>query len=156
MFRSILKNSLKTILNTVFKTTLVSTLLFAHFAVNAEQFKTFSNLEVHYIALPSTFIQPEVAKKYGIKRSKTNGLLNISILDKTQNKAAVSATLTGTGRNLIGQTHQLTFTEVKEGKAIYYLSDYPYTNEEIVNFEIKIKTQNRSNILKFQHKFYVE
>jgi len=156
MFHSGLKNYLKAILTTVFKTTLVSTLLFAHFAVNAEQFKTFSNLEVHYIALPSTFIQPEMAKQYDIKRSKTNGLLNISILDKRQNNSAVPATLTGTGRNLIGQTHQLTFTEVKEGKAIYYLAEYPYLNEEIVNFEINIRTDKKSNTLKFQHKFYVE
>jgi len=156
MFHSMLKNSLKTILTTVFKTTLVSTLFFAHFAVNAEQFKTFTNHEVHYIALPSTFIQPEIAKQYGIKRSKNNGLLNISILDKRQDKAAVTATLTGTARNLIGQTHQLTFTEVKEGKSIYYLADYTYINEEIVNFEINIKTEKESNTLKFQHKFYVE
>ena len=141
---------------TICKTLFLSALLFASLGVNAEQFKTFSNLEVHYIALPSTFIQPEIAKQYGIKRSKTNGLLNISILDKRKDKAAVPATLTGTGRNLIGQTHQLTFTEVKEGKAIYYLAEYPYLNEEIVNFDITIKTEKKSNALKFQHKFYVE
>jgi len=141
---------------TICKTLFLSALLFASLGVNAEQFKTFSNLEVHYIALPSTFIQPEIAKQYGIKRSKTNGLLNISILDKRKNKTAVPATLTGTGRNLIGQTHQLTFTEVKEGKAIYYLAEYPYLNEEIVNFDITIKTEKKSNALKFQHKFYVE
>ena len=141
---------------TICKTLFLSALLFASLGVNAEQFKTFSNLEVHYIALPSTFIQPEIAKQYGIKRSKTNGLLNISILDKRKDKTAVPATLTGTGRNLIGQTHQLTFTEVKEGKAIYYLAEYPYLNEEIVNFDITIKTEKKSNALKFQHKFYVE
>jgi hypothetical protein len=146
MFRSI----------TICKTLFLSALLFASLGVNAEQFKTFSNLEVHYIALPSTFIQPEIAKQYGIKRSKTNGLLNISIIDKRKDKAAVTATLTGTGKNLIGQTQQLTFTEIKEGEAIYYLADYPYLNEEIVNFEINIKTEKESNTLKFQHKFYVE
>ena len=141
---------------TICKTLFLSALLFASLGVNAEQFKAFSNLEVHYIALPSTFIQPEIAKQYGIKRSKTNGLLNISILDKRKDKAAVPATLTGTVRNLIGQTHQLTFTEVKEGKAIYYLAEYPYLNEEIVNFDINIRTEKKSNTLKFQHKFYVE
>ena len=71
---------------TICKTLFLSALLFASLGVNAEQFKTFSNLEVHYIALPSTFIQPEIAKQYGIKRSKTNGLLNISILDKRKDK----------------------------------------------------------------------
>jgi len=138
------------------KAILISTLLLTSFVVSAEQFKQFSNLEVHYIAIPSTFIQADIAKQYGIKRSNNNGLLNISILDNKQNKQAVKATLTGTGKNLIGQTHQLVFTPVKEGDAIYYLAEYPFTNEEIVNFNINIKTEKKSNTLKFQHKFYTE
>ena len=139
-----------------FKTLLISTLLCFNAVVSAEQFQQFNKLEVHYIAIPSTFIQPDVAKQYNIKRSSYNGLINISILDNTQDKKAISAQLTGTGNNLIGQTHQLQFTEIKEGEAIYYLAEYPYTNEEIVNFEINIKTNKASNTLKFQHKFYAD
>jgi len=139
-----------------FKTLLISTLLCFNAVVSAEQFQQFNKLEVHYIAIPSTFIQPEIAKQYNIKRSNYNGLINISILDNTQDKKAISAQLTGTGNNLIGQTHQLQFTEIKEGEAIYYLAEYPYTNEEIVNFEINIKTNKASNTLKFQHKFYAD
>ncbi|WP_160063976.1 DUF4426 domain-containing protein [Psychromonas sp. L1A2] len=140
----------------IFKTLFLSLLLFTSSTVTAEQFKKFGNLEVHYIAIPSTFIQPEVATQYKIIRSKNNGLLNISILDTKQNNQAVAATLQGTGKNLIGQTQQLTFTQIKEGKAIYYIAEYPFTNEEIVNFEINLKTEKASNTLKFQHKFYVD
>ena len=140
----------------IFKTLFLSLLLFTSSTVTAEQFKNFGNLEVHYIAIPSTFIQPEVATQYKIIRSKNNGLLNISILDTKQNNQAVAATLQGTGKNLIGQTQQLTFTQIKEGKAIYYIAEYPFTNEEIVNFEINLKTEKASNTLKFQHKFYVD
>lgn len=135
---------------------LFGALLLVSSIATAEQYKTFANLEVHYIAIPSTFIQPEVAKQYAIKRSSHNGLLNISILDTRNEKQAVKATLTGTGRNLLGQTHTLEFTEIKEGKAVYYLAEYPYTNEEIVNFKVNIKTEKKSNTLKFQHKFYVD
>lgn len=140
----------------IFKTLFLSLLLFTSSTVTAEQFKKFGNLEVHYIAIPSTFIQPEVATQYKIIRSKNNGLLNISILDTKKNNQAVAATLQGTGKNLIGQTQQLTFTQIKEGKAIYYIAEYPFTNEEIVNFEINLKTEKASNTLKFQHKFYVD
>lgn len=122
----------------------------------AAQFQDFDNLEVHYIALPSTFLQPDIAKQYNIKRSKYNGLINISVLDKKSNAKAVSAGLSGTGQNLLGQSHTLSFTEIKEGDSIYYIADYPFTNEEIVNFNIMIKTQNKTNILKFQHKFYTD
>ncbi|MFT7053561.1 MAG: hypothetical protein ACJAU1_001118 [Psychromonas sp.] len=122
----------------------------------AAQFHAFDNLEVHYIALPSTFLQPDIAQKYNIERSRYNGLINISVLDNNSNAKAVSASLSGTGKNLLGQIHRLSFTEIKEGDSIYYLADYPFTNEEIVHFEILIKTQNKTNILKFQHKFYTD
>jgi len=122
----------------------------------AAQFHAFDNLEVHYIALPSTFLQPDVAQTYKIKRSRYNGLINISVLDKNTDNKAISASLSGTGKNLLGQSHTLSFTEIKEGDSIYYIADFPFTNEEIVNFNIMIKTQNKTNILKFQHKFYTD
>ncbi|MFT6926620.1 MAG: hypothetical protein ACJAZP_002239 [Psychromonas sp.] len=122
----------------------------------AAQFQDFDNLEVHYIALSSTFLQPDIAKKYNIKRSRYNGLINISVLDKNNQNKAVSAKLSGAGRNLLGQSSSLSFTEIKEGDSIYYIANYPFTNEEIVNFNIMIKTSNKTNILKFQHKFYTD
>lgn len=137
--------------------TLCLSILFTFSAItNAEQFKQFNNLEVHYMALPSTFIQPDIATQYKIKRSNNNGLINISVLDNQQKRQALPATITGKGTNLIGQSHELVFNEVKEGKAIYYIADIPFINEEIINFEIQIKTEKKYNTLKFQHKFYVE
>jgi hypothetical protein len=122
----------------------------------AAQFQDFDNLEVHYIALPSTFLQPDIAKKYNIKRSQYNGLINISVLDKRNNAKAVSANLSGSGKNLLGQNKTLNFQKIKEGDSIYYIADYPFTNEEIVNFNIIIKTSDKTNVLKFQHKFYTD
>ncbi len=43
----------------------------------AEQKQDFANLEVHYIALPSTFLEPYIATQYDLKRSKYTGLVNI-------------------------------------------------------------------------------
>ncbi|WP_019616257.1 DUF4426 domain-containing protein [Psychromonas ossibalaenae] len=123
---------------------------------SAEQFQEFSNLQVHYIALPSTFLPPAVAKENGIERSKYRGLINISVLDKKASLKALSADISGTGKNLLGQTEQLQFKEIKSGDSVYYIAVYPFTNEEIVNFNIKIKTADKTSTLKFQHKFYVE
>jgi hypothetical protein len=122
----------------------------------AEQKQNFANLEVHYIALPSTFIEPYIATQYGLERSKYIGLVNISVLDKNQNSMPIEANLIGNGRNLIGQTEQLEFKKIQEGKSIYYIATYPFTNEEIVKFDVQIKAQDKTHRLKFQHKFYVE
>lgn len=129
---------------------------FASASLFAEQSRDFGNLEVHYIALPTTFLQPNIAEIYDIERSSHTGLINITVLDKHQDLKAQKAKLTGTGKNLIGQSIELKFKEVVEGQSIYYLATYKFTNEEIVNFEIQIKTEKKTNKLKFQHKFYIE
>jgi len=140
----------------MFKIIFVALLTLASQGTFAEQKHDFANLEVHYIALPSMFIEPEIATQHSLKRSKYVGLVNISVLDKAQQSMPIEAEVIGVGRNLIGQIEQLTFKKIKEGKSIYYIASYPFTNEEIVKFEVQIKAQGKTNLLKFQHKYYVE
>jgi hypothetical protein len=136
---------------------IAATMLFSFSQLTtAEQLQEFDNLQVHYIALPSTFLQPDIANQYAIKRSKYTGFINIAVIDKNNQLDAVKSQVSGSGKNLLGQTEILDFKEIIEGKAIYYIAIYPFTNEEIVNFSIKINSQNKTNILKFQHKFYVD
>ncbi|WP_407331385.1 DUF4426 domain-containing protein [Enterovibrio sp. 27052020O] len=123
---------------------------------HAEQAKDIGSLEVHYSALNANFIPPAVAKTYGIKRSSTNALINIAILDKSKaGKPALTANITGDARNLLGTTKPLTFREVREGDAIYYLAEFRFANEENVTFNIDINAAgNRSGKLTFQQTFY--
>ena len=120
------------------------------------QYKELGPWQVHYIAFPSTFIQPQIAKAYGLERSGYKGIVNISILKNDADKTAQKATLQGTARNLLGNKQSLNFKEVVEGDSIYYLAQVNYTNEEILRFEIEIKQDNQFKTLKFQQKFYVD
>ena len=54
------------------------------FSVHAENMKKMGDINVHYIALGSTFLTPEIAKAYGIERSRYKGLVNIAVLDNTR------------------------------------------------------------------------
>ena len=119
------------------------------------QYKVLGPWEVHYIAFPSTFIQPSIAKNYDLDRSPNKGIINISVL-KNSDKSAQTATLTGTARNLLGNKKQLEFKEVVEGDAIYYLAQIDYSNEEIYRFDIEINQNGKVQTLKFQQKFYVD
>ena len=119
------------------------------------QYKVLGPWEVHYIAFPSTFIQPSIAKNYDLDRSPNKGIINISVL-KNSDKTAQTATLTGTARNLLGNKKQLEFKEVVEGDAIYYLAQIDYSNEEIYRFDIEINQNGQVQTLKFQQKFYVD
>jgi len=120
------------------------------------QYKELGPWQVHYIAFPSTFIQPQIAKTYDLERSGYKGIVNISILKNDTDKTAQKATLQGTARNLLGNKQSLNFKEVVEGDSVYYLAQVDYTNEEILRFEIEIQQGNQFQTLKFQQKFYVD
>ena len=137
-----------------FLATTLLTLMFT-FPAQAEQKQTLGKWDVHYIVVNSTFFEPEVARQYNIQRSQFNALVNISVLDKTTQKAQ-SIALTGKATNLLGNTRQLTFKEVKEGDAIYYLAQIPFRHKEKYRFDIDVRHGNQQENLKFQHEFYVE
>ena len=124
-------------------------------SVRAEQKVSLGNWDVHYIAFNTTFLTPEIAKNNGIVRSKYNGLINISVLDKST-QAAQNVSLTGEARNLLGVSKKLSFKQVKEGDAIYYLAVLPFSNEEQYRINVDINDGKTQQTLKFEHKFYVE
>jgi hypothetical protein len=104
--------------------------------VMAEQKKTFDQLDVHYSAFNSGFLQPQVAAAVGLVRSKSQGVVNVALL---QAGKASSGTVTGEVKNLLGQTTALTFKQVKEGTAIYYLAQFPFEQQEMLRFTLNVK-----------------
>ena len=129
--------------------------LLLSYQVHAEQKQVLGSWDVHYIALNTTFLTPQVAKQYAIVRSKFNGLINISVLNR-QDKTAQSVILTGEAKNLIGVVKKLTFKQVTEGKAIYYLAVLPFSDREQYRISIDINDGLEQKTLKFQHKFYAD
>lgn len=121
--------------------------------VAAEQKRRLGNHDVHYIVLPTTFLQPAIASQYNLPRGRDRALVNISVL--TPGGQPVVAKVSGTATNLIGQAQELDFREVREGKAVYYLAVARTTNEEHLRFAITITTDNGdSHTLEFRQKMY--
>ncbi|WP_226996524.1 DUF4426 domain-containing protein [Thalassotalea crassostreae] len=142
-----------------FQKTIFLMLISLVFNANAsnENMQMFDELEVHYIGLPTMMLQPQIAKTYGIERSRYKGFINIAILDASvESKPAISVGLSGVSTNLAGQRINLDFDKVTEGKAIYYIAQVSYSDEEIIKFDILINNNGKQHSLKFQQKFYVE
>ncbi|WP_404393819.1 DUF4426 domain-containing protein [Pseudoalteromonas phenolica] len=125
-------------------------------SVQGGQYKELGPWQVHYIAFPSTFIQPNIAKAYGLERSNYKGIINISVLANKEGTPAQKAKLTGEAKNLLGSKQTLEFKEVVDGDAIYYLAQVDFRNEEIYRFKININQGNNFQVLNFQQKFYVD
>lgn len=136
---------------------LLTTLLFGALPVHAEQLENIGNLEVHYSSFPSTFLTPEVANTYRIQRSRYLAVINVTVLDKSQEgKPAVTAVLTGQAKNLLGSIKNLSFREIREGSAIYYIAELKHANEESFSFTIDVSQNGTQGQIAFKQTFYVD
>ena len=127
----------------------------------AQQAQKFEDYTVHYNALNSSLISPDVAKVYGIRRSDSRALINISVLKNTENQLpmAVKAKVTASGRNLTGQTRKIEMREVNErDDAIYYIGELSVSNMETFDFTVLVtpEGQNKPFNVKFRQQFYTE
>ena len=122
----------------------------------AEQMQQKGPYQIHYQALPSTFLTPQVARQYQLTRSNSLGLVNIAVLDSRKpGTPGIKATVTGTARNLLGNSLTLNFREIKDGPAVYYIASVPFRNEEQFQFQLTITAANGEHYpLTFSHKFY--
>jgi hypothetical protein len=107
------------------------------------------------MVLGTTFLTPEIAKANNIVRSKYNAFVNISVLNKSDKKAQ-DVSITGTARNLLGNSKKLTFKKVRDGDAIYYLAVFSHAHKENFRFDITIQQGNTSEKLQLQQVMYVD
>ena len=114
--------------------------------------------EVRVTPFPSTFLTPDIASTYGLVRSETQALLNLSVYDTRLQSAVktVPARISGSHQNLLGQAFDLTFQTIDEGDAIYYLAPFRISDDEIMRFTIEVTPDgsNQAIDLKFNQTFY--
>jgi len=131
------------------------------FAATAQQALQFDDYTVHYNALNSSLISPEAAKTYGIRRSDSRALINVTVLKNIENQLpiAVRATVTASGRNLTGQIREVEMREINEGgDAIYYIGELSVRNMETFDFTLEVTPEGQSKPyeVKFRQQFYTE
>ena len=126
----------------------------------AQQAQTFGEYEVHYNALNTHLIPAQVTQAYGIRRSSSRILVNITVLKKSADApgVAVSAHVKTTGINLTGQRREIDMREIREPEgAIYYIGEFQVRNLETYRFTVNIEPENtKAFVLKFQQQFYTE
>ncbi|MCP9337361.1 DUF4426 domain-containing protein [Stutzerimonas xanthomarina] len=119
----------------------------------AERKHSIGEYDVHYIAFNSGFLQPEIAAAAGLVRSKTQGVVNISVLKSGKPTAAQ---VSGTVKNLLGQDYPLSFKQLKEGEqAIYYLAQFPFDSQETLRFNLNVQPAGAAAIsFDFSQEFF--
>lgn len=125
--------------------------------VSAEQSKQFDRYTIHYNALTTNQLSPEIARAYGLTRSPNRAMVNITVLE---DGAATRAEVKVTARNLTGQLKSVEIREVLEPEdAVYYLGEFGVSHMETMRFTVQVKPQGSTSApyqFEFQQQFYTE
>ena len=130
---------------------LLTSALLAPLSVLAENSTSAGGFTIHHNAFTTSTLTPEVAKAYGIQRSKFRGMLNVSVIKEKEGTTGASVparvdvnTLVLTGQ----QSARLPMREIKEQNAVYYVGEFPVQNEEKINFVIDVTPEGSSETVK--------
>ena len=130
------------------------------FSSVAQEYNDHTNFEkysVHYTVFNSTFIKPDIASIYGIKRSKYENILNVSVTPVGQ-YGGLPVKLSGTVTNLMQQQKVLDFIQIKEESVTYYLAPVRINNKEVVHFNLQVTPEGETDPLtvKFSKTLYAD
>lgn len=124
---------------------LIGLTLLVPLTATAENSTRVGGYTVHHSAFTTDTLSPQIAKNYGIQRSKSRGMLNVSVIkdapgttgQSTQAEIEVMASDV-----LTGHARHVDMREIKEENVYYYIGDFPVADRETLNFTIEVKPQD--------------
>jgi hypothetical protein len=125
-----------------------------------ESQKDFGEYVLYFNALNTDQLSPDIAREYGIVRSKSRALLNVSIHRKRDNgqTEAITGAVSASAINLNGQLKTMTLREIREEAAIYYIGELAITDGEVLIYTIDATPSNDPSrfTVRFKKQFFVE
>lgn len=134
---------------------LLCNMAFHSLSINAEQVLKTEQYSIHYNAFNSAMLSAEVANRFGIKRSTSQGIINISVINTDD--MPVIAFIKGDAKNPLSQLKTLKFNKITEGEAIYYVAPFTFADKEQLIFNIIVVPENETRTinLNFSQQFFV-
>lgn len=127
-----------------------------------ESSRDFGDYVVHFNALATDQLTPDIAREYGIVRSRNRAMLTVSIIQKEAQGigTAVPGSVSASAINLTGQLKSIPLREIREDQdsAIYYIGEVAITNAESLIFTVDVTPINEPSrfTVRFQKQFYVD
>ena len=125
-----------------------------------DRLEDFGDYVVHYNALTTDQLPPEVARAYRITRSKSRAMVNVVIIKKVPGTIGkpVRGEVSIAARNLTGQAKNLDLEEIVEEEAIYYIGDVPVINGETLVYDVSVLPEGESERfeLRFRQQFFTK
>jgi hypothetical protein len=124
------------------------------FAASSQYRQEFGNVVAHYSALSTERLLPEMAKQYGITRSRDRGLVNLAI-ERAGTTDSVRASVSGTATAISGEKKDIRFREIVEEGSVSYVGEFALNAPDTYTFTIAILAENATTpyTLKFTQDF---
>ena len=112
---------------------------------------------VHFSALSTDQLPPEVARNFNIVRSKNRAMLNVAVIQESDSKP-VTALVTVKTVNLTGQLKNIAMQRKNEGEAIYYIGQVTIANRETLIFDISVTPDGveEASEVRFKRQFFTD
>lgn len=112
------------------------------YEAQGDSMKQFGEYQVHYNVFNSSFLTPEIANEYGLKRAKNRALMNVSVLKRQEDGTyrGITAQVKGVHNDLVLQ-EPLKFKEIIEENAVYYIADFKIRHRIDVYFNVEVQVE---------------
>ncbi|MES0872530.1 DUF4426 domain-containing protein [Sinimarinibacterium thermocellulolyticum] len=123
----------------------------------AEQFVDAGEYRVHYAAINTTALTPEVARQFGVRRTRNEILLVLNAQQRVDGGyLPVPATATGTATTLLGHVQKLDLRPVREADVHYLVATFQTLDGEFMTIAAQVLPQGANTPLpiKFRQQFY--
>ncbi len=115
---------------------------------------------VHYAAMSTQDLSPEMARQYGIRQNSKRGMLLLNLQSETAPGKTVPlrGTATGTARNLMGDLQTLMLRPASADSTQDLIAEFDISHLEFLTFDIEVRPQGsvRPLKVKFQQQFFVD
>ena len=129
----------------------------------AQQAEDIGDYRVHYSAMNTNMLPPDVARAYGIQRSANRAMINLTVVRKSESDdemdLPVRADIEASAVNLTGQLRAIDLEQIEDDGAVYYIGTFRITNEETLTFNIEVRpegSQQPAEAFSFQQKFFTD
>ena len=123
-----------------------------------ERSREFGDYVLHYNALTTDQLPADVARNFGITRSKSRAMLNIVMIRKEVGTLgrSVKGNVTAKTTNLTGQLKNLELRPLTEGDATYYIGTINVADGEVLVFDIEATPEGTTTPMsvRFQQQFF--
>jgi hypothetical protein len=139
------------------KTWLAMLMLTLSFGAHAEQFVDAGRYRVHYAAVNTTSLTPEVARQFGVDRTRNEILLVLNAQHEVDGRhLPIAATATGTATTLLGHVQKLALRPVREADVHYVVASFQTLDGEFMTISAQVVPEGADTpiAVTFRQQFY--